>query len=48
MNNILNQVEGGNLGRPIVDPIPQIRSRPTVNDDSDDELNWAKLWCQSN
>ena len=37
----MNQAEGGNLGRPIVDPIPQIRRRPIVDDDSDDELNFG-------
>ena len=41
MNNLLNQVEGGNLGRPIVDPIPQICRRPIIDDDSDDELNFG-------
>ena len=40
-NNLLNQVKGGNRGRPIVDPIPQIRRRPIVDDDSDDELNFG-------
>ena len=40
MNNLLNQVEGDNLGRPIVDSIPQICRRPIV-DDSDDELNFV-------
>ena len=37
-NNLLNQDEGGNLGRPIVDPIPQIHIRPIVDDD---ELNFG-------
>ena len=37
MNNLLNQAERGNLGRPIVDPIPQIRRRPII----DDELNFG-------
>ena len=32
MNNLLNQAKGGNLGRPIVDSIPQIHRRPIVND----------------
>ena len=36
-NNLLNQAEGGNLGRPIVDQISQIRKRPIV----DDELNFG-------
>ena len=33
MNNLLNQAERGNLGRPIVEPISQIRRRPIVDDD---------------
>ena len=37
MNNLLNLADGGNLGRPIVDPIPQIRRKPIV----DDELNFG-------
>ena len=41
MNNLLNLAEGGNLGRPIVVPIPQIHRRPIVDDDSDDELNFG-------
>ena len=41
MDNLLNQVEGDNLDRPIVDPIPQICRRPIVDDDSDDELNFG-------
>ena len=32
MNNLLNQGEGGNLGRLIVGSIPQIRRRPIVDD----------------
>ena len=41
MNNLLNQAEGGSLGRPIVDPIPQICRRLIVDDDSDDEINFG-------
>ena len=41
MNNLLNQAKGGNLGRPIVDPIPHIHRRPIVDDDSDVELNYG-------
>ena len=37
----MNQVKGGNLGRPIVNPIPQIHRRPIVDDASDDELNFG-------
>ena len=33
----MNQVEGGSLGRPIVDQIPQTLRRPIV----DDELNFV-------
>ena len=36
-NNLLNQAEGGNLSRPIVNQISQIRRRPIV----DDELNFG-------
>ena len=41
MNDLLNQSEGGSLSKPIVDPIPQIRRRLIVDDDSDDEINFG-------
>ena len=37
----MNQVDGGNLGRTIVDAIPQMRRRPIVDDNSDDEKKFG-------